>query len=167
MIIRSKLYQELTQTFRVTILWGKEHEYILPVFGRYFKIIETPSDFKLVYKDQLIQSYPNTHESIKSINTILHDCVFNECGSGSNKQMCIYEKLSSGRYHYKIVWNVSGPFSSGALTIDKYDGENEYLPGPLTAQEVAEEIFRRFPHLPFICFRINQTSFIYINRNHL
>lgn len=139
------------------------HMYILPVFGREFCIQESMTEFKLIYKGEVISTYSNTQLSIECICDMLYACILSPTYDSSE----MLTSINGG----EVVWCSRSPFSTGTLHIEEevYKKDmpvgGEYINTPLTASEVAEVLFKHLPHLPLICFRYGKLSFIYINKS--
>lgn len=163
----TNLYIYLKRKFDSIIPLGGLHQlgimYILPVFGREFCIQESRTEFKLIYKGEVIGTYSNTQLSIECICDMLYTCILSPTYDGTG----IFTSINGG----EIVWCTHSPFSTGTLHIEEevYKKDmpvgGEYINEPLTAGEVAEVLFKHIPYLPLIDFRYGGRSFIYINKD--
>lgn len=163
---KTKLYIELDGTFG-TILF-ECGIYIIPIFGYHFGIQETSTEINLIYKGQILRTYPNTAEGIFAVVKILYDGVFIRCETMRGTYMLAYDMVDNNTFLHNMVWKTSHPFSSGDLIIGMYRSDCvEFIDDPLTAAEVSEEIFKRYPELTLINFGYKNQHFIYINKNVL
>ena len=163
---KTKLYIELDHTFNTILVEGDI--YIIPIFGYHFGIQETPTKINLIYKGRVLRTYPNTAEGIFAVVKILYDGFFIRCDTLKGTHMLAYEMADNNTFFHNMVWKTSHPFSTGDLIIDMYRSDCvEFIDDPLTAAEVSEEIFKRYPELPLIHFGYKNQHFIYINKNAL
>lgn len=163
---KTKLYIELDGTFGNILSY--DGVYIVPVFGYHFGIQETHTEINLIYKGQILRTYPNTAEGIFAVVKILYDSVFIRCGTMSEDYMLAYEMVDNNTFIRNMVWKTPHPFSSGDLIIGIYGTDRiEFIDDSLDTAEVAEKIFERYPHLLLINFRYKSIPFLYINKNAL
>lgn len=152
----SRLEKELEKRFSGMYKFGDL--YTSPVFSRFLGIEETDHQIHIINKGNIIRSYPNTQTGIKQLCEMLDDSVvvFN------SRLHTMYALIG----YSKVTWLVTNPFRAGALYVDhrghrKDRSVNKYL----TADEVAAILFEEFPQQPFVNFRIDGMSFLYVNKN--
>lgn len=151
----SRLENELERSF--SGMHRSDSLYTSSLFGGFLGIEETDHQIHIINKDDIIRSYPNTQTGIKQLCEILDDSVvvFN------SRLHTMYALIG----YSKVTWLVTNPFGAGALYVDhRGHGKDRSVNKYLTADEVAEILFEEFPQQPFVNFRIDGMSFLYVNK---
>ena len=154
----TELYKRLKESYPNILI--ENGIYIIPSLGYQFGVQETDGGINLIYKGRIIKTYPMDESVVEEVTTILGECIF--IFDDEEWEMITFIGLAY------VVWYARNPFLSGELYIGDgiceeypYEGE-EYIEDHLTVREICEELFKRRPDLPFIGFKYEKLSFIYI-----
>lgn len=155
----TELYKRLKEAYPNILI--ENGVYIIPAFGYEFRVREMGGEINLIYKGRIIKTYQIDESAVEKVSTILGECIF--IFDDEEWEMFTFIGLAH------VVWYARNPFLSGELYIgegihveDPWE-ESEYIDRHLSAREMCDELFKRRPDLPFISFKYEKRSFIYIN----
>ena len=151
--MQDHIYIELCREFNL-VKWSGS-TYRIPMFGLDFCIQTTRDKIKLIYKGEMIETYPNTEAYAKWVVKTLDESIL----------MYDSDEFIIRDMQDMIIWKSPNPFTIGTVLIKHggIGGEVEYIDQQFSASDIVDKLFNIYNHLPLINLWYKGESFIYIN----